>query len=195
MEATFATETKFISIAEYLELEEKSLSKHEFNDGKLMEMAGSSFTHNRLSAALIVLFTNFFNQQKSVFIAVGSDQKVHLPLTNKIVYTDVAVICEKPIFFEEKKLILTNPTLIVEVLSESTENYDRGEKFERYCSIPSFSEYLLLSQDAMHAEVFTLVDAENDLWRIQRANGAEGKVFLKSIGFELNLGELYLNIL
>jgi Uma2 family endonuclease len=195
MEAFIATQTEFMSIAEYLQFEEKSPTKHEFNDGKLIEMAGSSFPHNRVSAALIVLLTNFFNQQKSIFIAVGSDQKIHVPLTNKIVYPDVAVICEKPVFFEEKKLILTNPTLIVEVLSESTENYDRGEKFERYCSIPSFSEYLLLSQDTIRAEVFTLVDAENELWKIQRANGSDGKVFLKSVGFELNLGELYQNIL
>ncbi|MFN4255338.1 MAG: Uma2 family endonuclease [Saprospiraceae bacterium] len=191
MTAAIAVQERLFSIAEYLEREEKSEVKHEFQNGKIIEMAGGTFKHNRISARIIRALENFFIEKKKPCFTLTSDQKVYIPATNRIVYPDGVVVCEKPEGLFNDPLVLTNPTLIVEVLSESTEAYDRGRKFDNYCSIPSFREYLLLDQERPYAEVFYLHDPETDLWKITRASGLEASIYLQTIDFQLPLREVY----
>ena len=123
--------------------------------------------------------------------AIGSDQKIYIPLANRGLFGDVTVYCGKPEFHDKNSYLLANPLLIVEVLSKSTQSYDKGEKFDLYRSLPSFREYLLVAQDKPSVQARYLQDPENDLWKYSNAEGLESSIRLQSIGMELKLKDIY----
>lgn len=186
-----AEEKKLYNFEEYLAFEAKSEVRHEFDNGKLTPIAGGTLYHNLISANLIGLLFNYFLKATSNCSTLTSDQKVYIPTTNRIVYPDVTVICEEPQFYLGSPAVITNPQLIVEVLSTDTEAYDRTTKFENYCSIPSFREYVLVAQDRPFIEAFYLHDPETALWKINRASGLEASITLLSLGCELALKDVY----
>ncbi len=194
MSTKIVSAEKFFTLEEYLDLEEQSVVKHEFDNGKTIEMSGAKFEHNRIAAQVIGILLNLLNNQKKTCAVLTSDMKVYLPLYNKAVYPDVSIVCEKPEFWNERRDLILNPLLIIEVLSESTESYDRGEKFNQYCSLPSLREYVLVSQDKARIESFYLQDASASLWKITRSMGLEGAIELSSIGVTLPLKDLYQGI-
>ena len=153
-----------LSFTEYLAFEEKSEVKHEFHDGKLIQMAGGTHNHNTISANIIGLLFSFFLKKETPCNTLTSDQKVYVPATNRVVYPDTTVYCGEPEFYLDRTAVISNPLLIVEVLSEETAEYDRTTKFENYCSIPSFREYVLVAQDRPFVEAFYLHDPETALW-------------------------------
>ncbi|MCO6478388.1 MAG: Uma2 family endonuclease [Phaeodactylibacter sp.] len=110
-------------------------------------------------------------------------------LTGKIFCPDAVVVCEKPILYPGRKDIITNPLLIVEVLSPGTEAYDRNDKFLEYRTIPSFREYVCLRQDAVEGVAF--YREEESLWRESNASGFEGVLPLRSLGAALRLHDVY----
>lgn len=184
-------EEKLYNFEEYLAQEAKSEVRHEFDNGKLRPMAGGTIYHNLISGNIIGLLFNYFLQAELDCSTLTSDQKVFIPNTNRIAYPDVTVICEEPQFYLGSPSVITNPQLIVEVLSTDTEAYDRTTKFENYCSIPSFREYVLVAQDRPFIEAFYLHDPETQLWKISRASGLEASITLLSLGCELKLKEVY----
>jgi Uma2 family endonuclease len=172
---------------EYLELERRSETKNELINGQIVAMAGASFEHNDIAANVLTALRVLLRGKGCR--AVGSDQRVHVPATGLFTYPDVTVVCGKPEFHPKDQDTLTNPRVLVEVLSDSTERYDRGAKFAHYRSIPSFVEYVLVAQDEPRVEHFRRVETEQWLLTVYRGEGA--RVELRALGCELPVAELY----
>ena len=119
----------------------------------------------------------------------STDLRVKVSATGLYTYPDVVVVCDTPQFDDEHKDTLLNPTLIVEVLSDSTKDYDRGDKFEHYRGVPSFMEYVLISQDKHHVEHFAR--QPDNRWILAETNRVEDTLTLTSINCELALSEVY----
>ena len=115
--------------------------------------------------------------------------RVHIPVTGQYVYPDLVIVCDKPEFIDNEMDTLLNPVLLLEVLSPTTEAYDRGLKFEQFRSIPSLREYLLLSTDHIHADLFTR--GADGKWVLSSGTGAEQSIALSSVPCQLALKDLY----
>lgn len=190
---TAILETKqLFTLEEYLRMEEHATEKHTFENGKIKIMPGGTANHNEISANAITALSNAVRQLALKFRVFSSDMKIRIPYNNKILYPDALVIAEKPEFYEARKDIITNPLLIVEVISPSSEAGDRGSKFHDYRTITTFKEYLLLWQDEAFATLATR--QSNDLWRMTDIQGLDQHIQLESIGCTINMADLYFNI-
>jgi Uma2 family endonuclease len=181
----------FLSIEKYLVNEEKSKEKHEYINGKIRKMPGSTFQHNQITVQIAAAILNQLEIKNKPFKVLSSDQKVYIPNLNQILYPDALVVYEKPEFWNNRKDILLNPILIVEVLSPTTENYDRHDKFMSYKNIPSFKEYVMVRQEKV--EVETWYREEPHLWRESVYNEGD-EVKLSSIGVSIEIDKIYRNI-
>jgi Uma2 family endonuclease len=147
-----AAESRVWTAAEYLAWERASPEKHGFYRGEVFAMAGASRAHHLIVANILrLLGTALLDRPCESY---PSDMRVRVLATGLYTYPDVTALCQPPVFEDEGADTLTNPELIVEVLSTTTEAYDRGEKFEHYRSIPSFREYVLVAQDKPLVEHF-----------------------------------------
>ncbi|MEX0715257.1 MAG: Uma2 family endonuclease [Planctomycetaceae bacterium] len=175
---------------EYAALEERSEVRHEFHRGEVFAMAGASLAHN----AIVANITRRLNEQleDGPCIAVGSDMRVKVEATGLHTYPDVVVLCGEPEFDHEVPNTLLNPIVLVEVLSESTERYDRRTKSGHYRRIESLREYLLVAQDECLVEQY--VRADRGHWILTDANDPEEAVTLESIGCTLRLADIYAKI-
>jgi Uma2 family endonuclease len=172
---------------EYLAIERKASFKSEFYKGELFAMAGASRAHNRLVANLVAeLNTQLHTQPCELY---PSDMRVHVPAIAWYTYPDVTVACSEPRFDDAHLDTLLNPSFIAEVLSESTESYDRGRKFELYQSIPSLREYLLISSDRIRVELYTLQPAGK--WLLSTASRLDDTLVLDSICCRIGVADLY----
>lgn len=176
------------SVAEYLRTEARTGEKHEFYNGKLKRMAGGSIPHNRIVRNILTELDGFLRQSDQ-FEVFGSDQKIYLPDYHYYLYPHAVVVSEAPVIAEEMAQAIINPLLIVEVLSPSSEVYDRGLKFAEYRSLPSFKEYVLVRQDAPH--VISFFREAPDLWREAEVRGLDAAADLKSVGLPLALQSIY----
>ena len=171
---------------EYLALESASNVKHEYLDGQIYAMAGGTPQHAALQGAVPGLL---FPQLRSGNCrALGSDLRIRVLATGLATYPDVTVVCGPRELDPEDRNSVTNPTLLVEVLSQSTEDYDRGEKFAHYKRIPSLRQYVLVSPDERRVEVWTR--AADGAWT-SVVSGDGDKADLGSIGARLDVRELY----
>lgn len=171
--------------AEYVAFEASSNVKHEFFDGQIYAMAGGTAEHAALSATFIALL--FPQLRHGECQTYNSDLRVHTP-SRVATYPDVMVICGPPAYDPNDRLAVTNPTLIVEVTSRSTEEYDRGDKFEHYKSLGSLRQYVLVSHNERSLDVWTRSD--DKAWRMTTVR--EGEVAeLTSVGARLDIRELY----
>lgn len=150
MTTALAVKRKWTS-AEYLSLERASAEKHEYINGEIFAMAGCSLKHDRVATSLLAAFSNRLRGSRCE--PHSSDVRIHIPATGKYTYSDGFIICG-PEFTDDSLDTVTNPCVIAEVLSSSTEGYDRGAKFEAYKSIPALRDYLLFSQDRIFLEHF-----------------------------------------
>ena len=185
---------KLYTIEEYLEMEETSLVNHEYDNGKLIPMAGGTHQHSQIKARLIAALVYAIDQLGKGFVVYNSDIRMYLPNLAKFVMTDAAVTKEtgKGAFPEAPIGVLTDPLVIIEVLSKDSESYDRGEKFARYRTISSFAEYVLVSQTEPRVETFV---KENGKWYIHEdASGMEAEVNLVSLGVKIALRDIYRNV-
>ncbi len=174
----------YLSEEEYLAIEREADRKSEYMDGEAVAMAGASFDHNLLVANCVgALWGRLRGTSCAV---VPSDLKVQA--SSKIYYPDVTVVCGEPRFRDGTRDLLLNPTLVVEVLSPSTKNFDRGEKFMRYRLIEPLRDYVLVAQDEIHVEHFR---RQGELWVLSETRDPEGRLSIESIGCELSLGEIY----
>jgi Uma2 family endonuclease len=177
--------TDLLTVTEYLEIEIQRGERYQFFNGLIKKMAGGSIEHNRICRNILSALDASLNEMYESF---GSDQKIYLPKYNFYVYPDAVVVSDAPIITDKGQAIL-NPILIVEVLSNSTEEYDKGQKFLQYQSIPTFKEYMLVRQDT--AEVTTFFREESDLWRSAEVSGLDKSVFLKSVNLSLAMAKIY----
>lgn len=185
--------SKFITPEEYLRLERASEEKHEYADGQIFAMAGASLNHRVITDNI-----RFFLRFKEAGFGCrsdNSDTRIFIPATKRYTYPDVVMTCgEERRFQDDSRETLLNPTLIVEVLSPSTADYDRGGKFNSYTTIPSFSEYLLVSQDEGLVE--SRVRVARQEWRTRFFSSRDDSVTLESGGgaFVLPLSVIYADV-
>jgi Uma2 family endonuclease len=190
--ATADASQQLFSVQEYLALEEKAAYKHEFFNGKIKQMPGASYQHNVIATNLTTHINNLLEEKTAPFIVCNSDMKIYLPRYRHFVYPDAVVIFERPVFYENRKDIILNPVVIVEVLSSSTEDYDKGTKFLKYKSLASFKEYVLVEQDM--PEVTCFYRQAEKVWEEAWADQLEQKIHLKSLDIHLSLSRIYKNI-
>lgn len=180
---------EFVSPEDYLELEREALDKHEYLNGEIFAMAGAGRRHNQICTNLIRRIAIQIGDRKcSVY---GSDMRVKIPSGN-YTYPDVVAVCGDEIFEDKAEDNLLNPLVIIEVLSKSTEAYDRGAKFEQYQTIPNLREYVLVTPEPYRVEQFVRQDA--NAWTYLEFRTAEDTVKLESIGCELSLGDIYFKV-
>lgn len=173
---------------EYLQLEEQSETKSEYYQGEIYAMSGASVAHNQLVRNLTLeLGSALRGGPCQLFVA---DLRLHVKAHDLFTYPDLFVVCGTLTRLDGRTDTLTDATLIVEVLSPSTEAYDRGQKFLFYQNLPSFREYLLVSQDRLLVELHTL--QRPGQWLSTQSD--TGEIVLESIGVRLNLGELYRDV-
>jgi Uma2 family endonuclease len=175
---------------EYLAFERASETKHEYYHGEIFAMTGASRAHNLITVNLATAFHLKLRGRGCEVYA--SDMRVKVSPTGLYTYPDVTVVCSKPQFEDDVFDTLLNPKLIIEVLSDSTELYDRGEKLAQYQTIDSLEEYVLISQKDYRVEVYAR--QENDEWMFKIVNGPEASVSFRSIDFALDLTEIYYQV-
>jgi Uma2 family endonuclease len=179
---------KYYSAAEYLELEREADYKSEYYHGEIFAMAGAGHNHNRVVENLTgECYIAFKGKQCRTY---SSDQRLHIPANGLYTYPDLLIICGKNEYLDEKKDTILNPSVIVEVLSDSTEAYDRGEKFHFYRSIPSLNEYVLINSRSLAAEVFR--KNEEGLWFLSsEAYKLAESITLASVDLTIAMEDIY----
>jgi len=175
---------------EYLTLERSASSKSEFHDGQIYAMTGASRKHNLITVNIAGELRN--QLKKRPCEAYGSDMRVKVTEARSYHYPDIVVACGTPEFEDAHVDTLLNPTLLIEVLSPSTEAYDRGGKFAHYRKIPTLREYLLVAQDQPSIERYV---RQGDVWILTEAVGLEADMPLESIDCVLSLCEVYDKVL
>ena len=180
------------TIDEYLRRERDSVGKNEYDDGEILAMAGATRVH--VSIAGNVYFALRLRLKGKPCVPYTSDLRIRLPDRPRFVYPDVTVICGDPLADPDDPTGETylNPRLIVEVLSPTTERYDRRDKFDRYRQVESFREYVLVAQDA--ARVETYYRATDGTWAFDVAAGTDAVAQIRSLKVDLPLAEVYANV-
>ena len=178
---------RLLTPEEYLAIERDVEAKHEFYRGEMFAIGGASREHNLITGnAGASLHAQLANRPCEAY---QNDMRVKVAASGLYTYPDIVVTCEKPRFEDDKFDTLLNPQSIIEVLSDTTEKYDRDKKFELYRQIESLREYGLISQDRVHIELFTRGDDGH--WRLSEATGLDSEIELAAIGCRLTLADVY----
>jgi len=179
-----------LTAEEYLAIERKAEFKSEYFNGEMFAMAGASRPHNRIASNVIsALNPHLVKRGCNIY---PSDMRVKIKKIGKYTYPDVVVTYGKESFEDDYVDILLNPVVIFEILSHSTRVYDRGEKFQHYQFIESLAEYILITQDAVRVEQYARQDDRT--WLYNKYQNLDDVVKLESVGCELPLKELYVNV-
>jgi Uma2 family endonuclease len=175
------------TVEAYLAFERSAPQRHEYLGGKIYAMAGASAAHNLIMGnAYASLHAQLRKRPCTVY---PSDMRLKVSRTGLYTYPDISVICGEPQFEDDQHDILLNPTVIIEVLSPSTEMYDRGKKFQHYRTLASLQEYLLIAQDSYRVEHYTR--QANDQWLLSDVSGADASILLASIECTLLVADLH----
>jgi Uma2 family endonuclease len=186
-ESAHAYQKKFYSIQEYLEMENEALEKHEYYKGEIFAMSGAGARHNIISVNIIASLHHSLKGKSCQ--PYGSDMRIHIPENTLFTYPDISIICGDIVNPKEDENTATNPTVIVEILSPSTKNYDRGVKFMLYRAIPTLKEYILIEAESIHVEQFAI--NKEGLWQLKEYSNLEDKMVLESLGIILLLNDVY----
>jgi Uma2 family endonuclease len=177
---------KYISPEEYLRMERASQEKHEYFKGEVFAMTGASENHNIVvGSSYSALYMQLRKRPCQIY---PSDMRVRIPTTGLYTYPDISVVCGTPEFEDDGLDTLLNPTVIIEVLSPSTEQYDRGKKFQHYRTIVSLQEYILIAQDSIRIEHFA---RQGEQWILTDAKMIDSVITLPSIECTLALSDVY----
>lgn len=181
------TEQRYYSTEEYLALEEAADYKSEYIDGQIFPMAGGSTNHNQIAG-------NFYAELNFAFKKLDyrvfmSDVRLWIPQRRIYTYPDVMVIAGEPDYYNNRTDTITNPQVIIEVLSKSTKGYDRSGKFRLYRTIPTLEEYLLLDQTKIYVEHFSKADAKR--WSFREYDESDQAIALSSVDFQISLADAY----
>lgn len=179
----------YYSPEDYLRMERVAESKHEYINGYVYAMAGESPNHGRIKMdAATVLNIRLRSKSCETFT---SDMKVRTPGLNIFGYPDVLVVCGKLVFHDQFKDVILNPKAIIEVLSPSTEIYDRGEKFASYRQLESLTDYILIAQDKVRVEHFV---RHGKFWLLAEETDLTQSIYIESIDCRLSLQEIYARV-
>jgi Uma2 family endonuclease len=184
------SKSKEITAAEYLETERLSLNKHEFFAGEIFAMSGASLSHN-------IIFSNSF-ASLSVKLKgkscrpYGSDLRVHIPQNTLYTYPDITIICGKPETTDDHLDTITNPIVIIEILSKSTRGYDKGEKITLYRDIPSLKSYILIDSEDIRIENFNRNADES--WTLREYKSLDDQLVIEAIEESILLSDIYFEV-
>lgn len=176
--------------AEYLVVERQATTKHEYRQGEIIAMVGASPAHNQITASIIGQL--YMQLRGSPCQPLGSDMRVRVSSAGLYAYPDVIVVCGELQVADAYQDMLLNPTLIIEVLSPSTEQYDRTDKFTAYKALDSMREYLLVSQHEARIEQW--VRQDGGLWTRHEVSGLAATLRLVSVDAALPLSEVYARV-
>lgn len=186
---TIVTEAQtFVTLEEYRAIAEISEERYEYCDGEMIVMPGGTATHSAIAINILVYLG--FLLRDTDFRLYNSDLRVWIPEYHCGTYTDLIVVNGEPEFNGDRTDEILNPLFIVEVLSPSTEAYDRGDKFRKYRSIPSFCEYLIVSQTEPYVEQYFRLES-SDRWQLQTYDQPDQIITLESLTVKLPLQEIY----
>lgn len=185
-----AAEPRLLTPAEYLILERQGGRKHEYVAGELFAMVGASFRHNLIQTNIVA---SLYGQLRDRACTVlPSDMRVKIEQLGIYTYPDVTVVCDEPRLEDNELDTLLNPAVIVEILSPSTERYDRGRKFQRYRLIPAFREYVLVAQESYTID--HAIRQPDDTWNLSTTDRLDSAITLPAIGCTLALADVYRKI-
>lgn len=181
------TQQRYYTPGEYLKLEETADYKSEYRDGEVVPMTGGTTDHNDI-AGNFYAYLKIALRRKPYKVFIG-DVRLWIPSCKLFTYPDVMAIAGEPTFYEERSDTVTNPQMIVEVLSKSTRNYDQGDKFDFYRTIPEFQEYVLVDQYQVLVKHFS--KTSEGYWLLKEYVNRTQELVLSSIEFEISLDQIY----
>jgi Uma2 family endonuclease len=181
------TKTQSYTPEEYLELEENTEERHEYRDGEIVLMTGGTTNHNEIAGNLYAHLK--FGLRKQNYRVYIGDVKVWIPRYRQYTYPDVMVIAGEPVYADQGTTTVMNPILITEVLSQSTKNYDQGDKFLAYRSIPELREYILIDQTRYQIMQYT---KQNDQqWLLTEYQEEKATIQVQGLDFAISVLDLY----
>lgn len=175
------------TIEEYLEMENAATEKHEYYKGEVFAMSGAKLQHNIITTNLLVALGNKLTGKPCR--PFGSDMRIHIPQNTLFTYPDISVICGEVESLDNDEMNFLNPTVIIEVLSPSTKNYDRGEKFRLYRDIATLKEYILVDSESISIEAFHINNTGH--WELSEYKDISDTLNLRAIDVVLSLNEIY----
>lgn len=181
---------KTYSPTEYISQEETAAYKSEYIDGQIIPMAGGSINHNQIAGNLYAELNFAF--KKLNYRVYTSDVRLWIPARRTFTYPDVMVVAGEPEYFNNRTDTIINPVLIIEVLSDSTETYDRERKFKAYRTLPTFTEYILVDQTKVSVEQFSKTG--NKSWLLREYDTEDTAITLTSIEFQIALSDIYTKV-
>ncbi len=185
------------TLEQYLEKEAKSLEKHEFINGQIIKMPPANGSNNIIKANFTAILSNNLYESDKNIIVFSSNQKLYIPDFDEIIYADALAVCETPLYWDDNQLLLINPIVVVEVLSKSTQKYDRSgtppaSKFDKYKTLESFKEYVMIRQDECYAEVWYRESPGR--WQETIVTDIKGELPLQSVGISISMERIYRNV-
>ena len=178
---------RYMTEEEYLAMEEQSEEKHEWYQGEIFAMSGAKVPHNTISGNLYRDIATFLRPKPCK--PFTSDQGIYIEKNGLYTYPDISIVCGKTETRRNKNVHILNPSVLIEVLSESTKNYDRGGKFKMYRDIPSLKEYILVESETIGVESFTI--NEQGFWELKEYMNPEESLLIKTIDLNLPLSDIY----
>jgi Uma2 family endonuclease len=175
------------TIEEYLEMENEATEKHEYFQGEIFAMSGTKVPHNIITRNLLVILAN--KMKGTGCQPFGSDLRIHIERNTLFTYPDISIICGDIKTLNDDEWNITNPIVLIEVLSPSTKNYDRGEKFKLYREIDSLKEYVLVDSRSVFIEDFFINDKKN--WELKEYKNSGETLQLHALPISVALKEIY----
>jgi Uma2 family endonuclease len=177
----------YVSAEDYLKVERAATEKHELHEGQIVTMSGASLPHNYIVRNLFSLVGPFLKGKKCTVFT--SDLRVHIQSTDSFTYPDLSIVCGKPEMLDDAFDTLTNPSVLIEVMSRSTEKYDRGTKFFYYMQISSLKEYILIDSKSVFVQLARR-QADNS-WKFEELNDLALSFKINTIEFPVSMAEVY----
>lgn len=185
-----APELKYVTEKEYLNAERLALDKHEYYKGEIFAMSGASISHNKIAMnCYIDLGTKLKGKNCQPY---GSDLRIHIPKNTLYTYPDISIICGKIETTDDKFDTVKNPSVIIEILSDSTRNYDKGGKFTLYREIDSLQEYILIDSEQIMVEKF--IRNPDNSWQLTEYKNIEQSFLITTVGIEMLLTDVYAGV-
>jgi Uma2 family endonuclease len=186
-EPMHAYQKKFYTIQEYLDMENAAFAKHEYYKGEIFAMSGAGYRHNIISTNVIVLLAKLLKGKGCR--PYGSDMRINIPENTLFTYPDISIFCGEPKTLKEDQNTVTVPTVIIEILSPSTSNYDRGVKLILYRAIPSLTDHILIETESIPIEHYAV--NKDGLWQLKEYNNLTEEIFMERLTVKLPIEEIY----
>lgn len=181
---------RYFSPSEYLELEEAAIFRSEYHDGEIVPMSGGTAEHNQIAINLVTYLRSLLKGKD--YRLYMNDMRLWIPRYREYTYPDVMIIAGKPMFEGDNRTTILNPSVVIEVLSNSTKSYDQGRKFDYYKSIPEFKEYILVEQYQPYVAQYRKVNAEDSPdWLFTEYKSLDAVLTMAAIALSIPLSEIY----